>query len=115
MKGQMDTKYGKVLIDTDVIATYAGSVAVECFGIVGMAAIGCLTAAWIGISSPLAFDISGNTIVIQEYLDQLCPQLLSLAATLGILSMLRKGVNTTKIMITVIVVAFVLGVFGIIA
>ena len=39
MKGQMDTKLGKVLIDTDVIATYAGSVAVECFGIVGMAAV----------------------------------------------------------------------------
>lgn len=39
MKGQMDTKYGKILIDEDVIATYAGSVAVECFGIVGMAAV----------------------------------------------------------------------------
>ena len=39
MKGQMDTKLGKVLIDTDVIATYAGSVAVESFGIVGMAAV----------------------------------------------------------------------------
>ncbi len=39
MKGQMSTQYGKVSIDTDVIATYAGSVAVECFGIVGMAAV----------------------------------------------------------------------------
>ncbi len=39
MQGQMETKYGKILIDTDVIATYAGSVAVECFGIVGMAAV----------------------------------------------------------------------------
>lgn len=39
MKGQMDTKLGRVLIDPDVIATYAGSVAVECFGIVGMAAV----------------------------------------------------------------------------
>ena len=27
MKGQMDTQYGQILIDTDVIATYAGSVA----------------------------------------------------------------------------------------
>ena len=39
MKGQVDTQYGKVLIDTDVIAIYAGSVAVECFGIVGMASM----------------------------------------------------------------------------
>lgn len=39
MKGRMDTEFGSILIDTDVIATYAGSVAVECFGIVGMAAV----------------------------------------------------------------------------
>ena len=39
MKGQIDTQYGQILFDTDVIATYAGSVAVECFGIVGMAAV----------------------------------------------------------------------------
>ena len=38
MKGRMDTELGSILIDTDVIATYAGSVAVECFGIAGMAA-----------------------------------------------------------------------------
>jgi uncharacterized alkaline shock family protein YloU len=39
MKGRMETEYGQVLIDPDVIATYAGSVAVGCFGIVGMAAV----------------------------------------------------------------------------
>jgi uncharacterized alkaline shock family protein YloU len=39
MQGQMETELGKIVIDTDVIATYAGSVAVECFGIVGMAAV----------------------------------------------------------------------------
>ena len=39
MKGHMETPLGKVIIDSDVISTYAGSVAVECFGIVGMAAV----------------------------------------------------------------------------
>lgn len=39
MKGRMDTNLGEVVINPDVIATYAGSVAVECFGIVGMAAV----------------------------------------------------------------------------
>lgn len=39
MQSQMETKLGKIVIDTDVIATYAGSVAVECSGIVGMAAV----------------------------------------------------------------------------
>ena len=39
MKGRMDTELGEVIINPDVIATYAGSVAVESFGIVGMAAV----------------------------------------------------------------------------
>jgi uncharacterized alkaline shock family protein YloU len=39
MKGHMNTDMGKVVVNSDVIATYAGSVAVECFGIVGMAAV----------------------------------------------------------------------------
>ena len=39
MKGRMNTELGSILIDTDVIATYAGSVAVECIGIVGMATV----------------------------------------------------------------------------
>lgn len=39
MKGQLDNSLGTVIIDPQVVATYAGSVAVECFGIVGMAAV----------------------------------------------------------------------------
>ncbi len=39
MKGRMDTQLGEVVINPDVIATYAGTVAVECAGIVGMAAV----------------------------------------------------------------------------
>lgn len=39
MKSQFKTDYGKVRIDTDVIAKYAGSVVVESFGIVGMAMV----------------------------------------------------------------------------
>ena len=32
MNGRIDSGLGQIVIDTDVIATYAGSVAVECFG-----------------------------------------------------------------------------------
>ena len=39
MKGCMSTDLGIVTISSDVIAKYAGSVAVECFGIVGMAGV----------------------------------------------------------------------------
>ncbi len=40
MKGSsMNTHMGNIVIDDEVIAQYAGSVAVECFGIVGMAGV----------------------------------------------------------------------------
>lgn len=39
MKGTMSTDLGVISVDQDVIAKYAGTVAVECFGIVGMAAV----------------------------------------------------------------------------
>lgn len=39
MKSHMNTQVGNIVIDTEVIAQYAGTVAVECFGIVGMAAV----------------------------------------------------------------------------
>ena len=39
MKGCMSTDLGIITIDPEVVAKYAGSVAVECFGIVGMAAV----------------------------------------------------------------------------
>ena len=39
MNGTLNNKLGKVSISSDVVAQYAGSTAVECFGIVGMAAV----------------------------------------------------------------------------
>ena len=39
MKGSRSTDLGIITISPDVIAKYAGTVAVECFGIVGMAAV----------------------------------------------------------------------------
>ena len=39
MKGSMNTHLGNIFIDSEAIAQYAGSVAVECFGIVGMASV----------------------------------------------------------------------------
>ena len=35
----MNTHMGSIVIDNEVIAQYAGSVAMECFGVVGMAGI----------------------------------------------------------------------------
>ncbi len=85
-------------------------------GIVGMASIGSMIAAWIGIESPLMFTISGSEIVVQEYLDELCPQLLSLLATLLIYQQLnRNKMSVMKLIFLIVVAAFILGVCGVIA
>lgn len=39
MKTLMNTHLGNISIDSEVIASYAGSVAVECIGVVGMASV----------------------------------------------------------------------------
>ena len=39
MKGYLSNENGEIIIENEVIAQYAGSVAMECFGIVGMAGI----------------------------------------------------------------------------
>ena len=39
MKGYMTNEHGDVIIDTEVVAQYAGLTAVECIGVVGMATI----------------------------------------------------------------------------
>jgi uncharacterized alkaline shock family protein YloU len=39
MKGQINTDMGQIVVDEDVLAKYAGSAAVECFGVVGMASV----------------------------------------------------------------------------
>ena len=39
MKCRLNNAMGEIIIDTDVIAKLAGTVAMECFGIVGMASV----------------------------------------------------------------------------
>lgn len=39
MKGKIKNDMGEILIDLDVISQYAGTAAMECAGIVGMAAV----------------------------------------------------------------------------
>ncbi len=39
MKGKLNSDIGDILIDNSVIAKCAGNIAIECFGIVGMATV----------------------------------------------------------------------------
>lgn len=64
MNGTMRTKTGDVFINTDVIAKYAGSSAVECFGVVGMASVSMRD----GISKLLRLDNlnQGVTVMVSD-------------------------------------------------
>ena len=39
MNGRIDSGLGQIIIDSDLISNYAGSVSLECFGILGMSAV----------------------------------------------------------------------------
>lgn len=85
-----------------------------CAGIVGVMAIGCMVASQINIVSPFSFSIAGQKIVIQDYLNQILPKFLPLAATLAIYVAIKKRVKITRIIAAIVVVGFILGVLGII-
>lgn len=84
-----------------------------CAGIVGVAAVGCMVAAWVEISTPLSFTISGSEIIVQEYLDQIVPKLLPLSATLIIYGCLKKKMKIMHIIGGIVVIGFICGVLGI--
>jgi mannose/fructose/N-acetylgalactosamine-specific phosphotransferase system component IID len=85
-----------------------------CAGIVGTMAMGAMVALWVPISSPLHFTINGSDFVIQDYLDQIFPSLLSIAFTLGILWLSRRRISTLYTIGIVMVVGFALGAMGVI-
>lgn len=73
MKGQLSTEYGKIIIDEEVIARYAGSAAVECFGVVGMAYVS-MTDGIVkllkrdSLSQGVNVSLNNNTIAIQLHI-----------------------------------------------
>ncbi len=66
MKGSsIDTQMGKIIIDNEVIAQYAGTVAVECFGIVGMAAVS-MKDGWVHLLKKESLT-KGITVSVNEH------------------------------------------------
>ncbi len=73
MKGRMTTELGTILIDTEAIAQYAGSEAMECFGIVGMAAFSVKDGfVWLlkqdNLSRGINVRINGNRLTIDFHI-----------------------------------------------
>lgn len=60
MKGSVDTHLGNVFVDNNVIAEYAGNVAMECYGVVGMASVNLKE----GVTSVLKRDSMAKGITV---------------------------------------------------
>ncbi len=85
----------------------------EAATILGLLVVGALVASVLNITTPLTYTQGEASVALQGMFDKILPRLLPLAATLGVFAFLRKGKSATIVMIGIVVVGFVLGLFGI--
>ncbi len=69
-----------------------------CCSIMGMTMIGAMTASMIGLTTKLQFTVGETTFVLQELLDSILPEMLSLAEMLILARVLKKEIDITKLM-----------------
>ena len=81
--------------------------------IAGLMAVGALVGTWLNVTTPLTYEAQDATVSVQEMLDQIVPKLLPLSLTMLIFWLIRRGLNTTLVMILMILGGLVLGGLGI--
>ena len=83
--------------------------------VIGLTMMGALSASYVNIVTPLKFEfVSGTQIVVQDILNTIAPGLLPLAAVFTIYTYLRKkGPYYNRILLTVVAVAVIASLFGI--
>ncbi len=69
-----------------------------CCSIMGMTMIGAMTASMIGLTTSFQVQVGETTFVLQEMLDSILPEMLSLAEMLILARVLKKEVDITKLM-----------------
>ena len=82
-------------------------------GIVGLMSVGGMIATLIGATTPLQF-VDG-TVVIQDILDSMMPQMISLGLTGLMYWLIKKNVNTGWLLVIAIVGGIALSAVGILA
>ena len=82
-------------------------------GIVGLMAVGGMIATLIGATTPATF--SDGTLVIQDILDSIMPQMIPLALTGIMYALIKKGVKTGWLLVICIAGGIALNVLGILA
>ncbi len=83
--------------------------------VIGLTMMGALSASYVNITTPLKFGFSSGTeIVVQDILNTIAPGLLPLAAVFTIYMYLRKkGPYYNRILLTVVTVAVITSLLGI--
>lgn len=80
---------------------------------VGLMVVGALVANWLSVATPLVYTMQDATVPVQKMLDGILPKALPLLSTWLVFSFLRKGKSATVVMVAMVVIALVLGYFGI--
>ena len=80
-------------------------------GIVGLMVVGAMVASMVGITTPIAFESTG--LVLQDVVDSILPQAISLLVTLGMLALIRRKVPTGWLLVICIVGGIVVNALGI--
>lgn len=84
-----------------------------CCSIMGMTMIGAMTASLVGIRTALTFTIGDSQIVLQNVLDSVMPELLSLGATFGLAALMKKKQpNVTLVVLALMLVGIVGALIG---
>ena len=82
-------------------------------GIVGLMSVGAMIATLIGATTPVTF--SAGTVVIQDILDSIMPNMIPLALTGLMYWLIKKGVNTGGLLVIAIVGGIALSALGVLA
>lgn len=85
----------------------------DILSILGLTVAGAMIANNVVIATPLTFTVSGSTVVVQELLDAILPDLLGVIAVVNVFLGLKKGTSVLKIMMILFAVAVVCSLIGI--
>ena len=82
-------------------------------GVVGLMVIGAMVAGMVGITTPISFESTG--LVLQNIVDGILPQALSLLVTMTMYFLIRKRVSTGWLLLICIVGGIIINALGVLA
>ncbi|HHT25191.1 MAG TPA: PTS mannose transporter subunit IICD [Clostridiaceae bacterium] len=88
----------------------------DAFSILGLIVIGAIGSNNVIVNTPLVFNIGQTSVILQDVLNGLIPNLLPITLIFGVSSLLRNKINATIVVVILAALAFVgyyLGIFGV--